>query len=343
MAPKTSPAQQFNTLQAVCSTYQVILCRYFKAPRLRSTVTLTAMDIFLNGQMLPPDRAAVRFDDAGIQHAVGLFETFQCFSGRVFRLAQHLERLKTSAIELGLVRDMNIDSLAQAVEQTIEHNQINRARLRLTITAGSLSMLKPESSDATQPVPTLLIVPSEPTNYDPPYFEKGITVLIAPAAANPMDPMAGHKTLSYWGRLRTLRQAASIGAGEAIWLNVSNHLACGAVSNVFLVKDGVLFTPIARGEEVEGALRAPVLPGITRTAVIEVAQAMNVEVRREMLSIDDMLEADEVFLTNSGWHVLPVNHVEKKEIGDGVAGELTTKLRAKIMELIATETGGAAG
>lgn len=297
------------------------------------------MDIFLNGQMLPPERAVLRFDDAGVQHAVGLFETFQCFNGRVFRLMPHLQRLKTSAIELGLVREMNLDALAQAVEQTIDHNQLDRARLRLTLTAGSLSLLKPEAGDAMQPVPTLLIVPSEPTTYDPTYFEKGITVLVAPAAANPMDPMAGHKTLSYWGRLRTLRQAASIGAGEAIWLNISNHLACGAVSNVFLVKDGVLFTPIARGEEVEGALRAPVLPGITRRVVIEIAESMNVEVRREMLSIDDMLEADEVFLTNSGWHILPVSRVEKKEIGEGLAGELTTKLRAKLMELIATETG----
>lgn len=284
----------------------------------------------------------MRFDDAGLQHAVGLFETFQCFNGRVFRLTQHLERLRTSAIELGLVREMNIDSLAQAVEQTISHNQLNCSRLRLTITAGSVSMLKPEQGNAAaQPVPTLLIVPSEPTQYDPAYFEKGITVLVAPAAANPMDPLAGHKTLSYWGRLRTLRQAASIGAGEAIWLNVSNHLASGAVSNIFLVRDGVLWTPIARGEEVEGALRAPVLPGVTRAAVIEIAESMNVEVRREMLSVEDMLESDEVFLTNSGWHILPVSHVEKKEIGEGVAGELTMTLRQKLMDLIATETQSA--
>lgn len=300
------------------------------------------MDLYLNGQMVSPDAAAIRVDDAGFQHAVGLFETFQAFNGQVFRLPQHLERLRDSAIQLGLVQDMDTNALAQAVAQTIEHNQIDRARMRLTMTAGSLSMLKkPEKPNETAqpPLPTLVITPTEPTAYDPAYFQEGVTVLIAPPAANPFDVLAGHKTLSYWQRLRTLRQAAAAGAGEAIWLNVSNHLASGAISNVFLVRDGVLFTPIARGEEKEGALPAPVLPGVTRAAVIEIAEHMNVEVRREMLSVEQMLEAEEVFLTNSGWQMLPVRQVEQKEIGEGKAGELTLALREKLVELIAQECG----
>jgi branched-subunit amino acid aminotransferase/4-amino-4-deoxychorismate lyase len=188
------------------------------------------------------------------------------------------------------------------------------------------------------PLPTLLIVPSEPTAYDPAYFETGITVLIAPAGANPFDPMAGHKTLNYWPRLRTLRQAASVGAGEAIWLNVSNHLASGAISNLFLVKDGSLFTPYARGEEVEQALPAPVLPGVTRTAVIELAEKQNLRVVKRMLTVEDLLDADEVFLTNSSWHILPVTSVEKQTIADGKAGAITKQLRQALLELIAEET-----
>ena len=297
------------------------------------------MDVFLNGQMLPTDQAVLRYDDAGVQHAVGLFETFQCFNGRVFRLQQHLDRLKTSAVQLGLVRDLDTATLAAAVEQTIEHNSLDRARLRLTVTAGSVSLLRPDAVQAaTPPLPTLMIVPSEPTTYDPAYFEQGITVLVAPPGANPFDQLAGHKTLSYWARLRTLRQAAATGAGEAIWLNISNHLAGGAISNVFLVRDGVLLTPIARGEEAQGALPAPVLPGVTRSVVIELAQTMNIEVRKQMLSIEDMLEADEVFLTNASWHVLPVSYVEQKEIGQGRAGELTLALRSRLLETIANET-----
>jgi branched-subunit amino acid aminotransferase/4-amino-4-deoxychorismate lyase len=294
------------------------------------------MDVFLNGKMIPEDQATVSIHDAGFQHAVGLFETMSAINGKVFRLQQHLDRLKLSAESLGLTPALETGPLSQAVQQTLAHNKLNEARVRMTLTAGAISMLK--GAQPAPPLPTLLIVPSEPTAYDPAYFETGITVLIAPAGASPFDPMAGHKTLNYWPRLRTLRQAASAGAGEAIWLNVTNHLASGAISNLFLVKDGTLFTPFARGEEVENALPAPVLPGVTRATVIELAQAMQIEVKKQMLSIDDLLGADEVFLTNSSWHILPVSHVEKNPIGIAKAGPMTTKLREAMLALIAKET-----
>ena len=170
------------------------------------------------------------------------------------------------------------------------------------------------------------------------HFADGITVLIHGPAASPFDDQAGHKTLNYWSRLRSLRRAASAGAGEAIWLNVTNHLASGAVSNLLLVKDGVLLTPFARGEEVPEALRAPVLPGVTRAAVIELAHAQNITVQRKMLTVQDLLEADEVMLVNSGWGVLPVTKVEQHAIGDGQVGAMTTSLREGLSDLIERET-----
>lgn len=295
------------------------------------------MHIFLNGQMLPPDQARIATDDAGFQHAVGLFETMHANHGKVFRLRQHLDRLCESARVLGLSRELNAPALAEAVNLTIRHNQLDRARLRLTVTPGSLSLLagSPQVDDAPG---TVLIQPSEPTVYDPRYFEEGVTVLVAQPGANPFDALAGHKTLAYWGRLRTLRQAATAGAGEAIWMNVSNHLAGGCISNVFIVKAGTLLTPIARGEEADKALPAPVLPGVTRAAVIELAEGLGVEVKKQMVSIDDLLEADEVFLTNSSWQVLPVTKVERATIGVGTAGELTRQLRGDLLDLIEKET-----
>ena len=295
------------------------------------------MDLFLNGKMLPPDQASLPVDDAGLQHAVGLFETMSAHHGKVFRQTEHLNRLAESARQLGLSPSLDTQALAQAVEQTIAHNKIDQARIRLTITAGSLSMLS-GGSPPKAPAGTVLIQPTEPTVYDPQYFEKGVTVLVAPPGANPFDPLAGHKTLSYWARLRTLRQAASAGAGEAIWLNVSNHLASGSISNIFLVKEGELLTPIARGEEADKALPAPVLPGITRAAVIELAEKLGVTVHKRMLSIEDLLGVDEVFLTNSSWRILPVSTVEKSPIGNGQAGDLTKRLREDLLNLIEQET-----
>ncbi len=301
------------------------------------------MDIYLNGTFHAPDDAAIGVEDAGFQHGVGLFETFQAHHGRVFRLDQHLARLARSAAELGLAAELNPAPLADAVAETIRHNQIDRARIRLTLTAGTLSMLKTDNASAPGEVQakarqTIAIVSAPPTRYDPAYFERGVTVVIHGPAANPFDESAGHKTLNYWNRLRALRRAAAVGAAESIWLNVSNHLASGCVSNLLLVKGGVILTPFAHGEEVEGALPAPVLPGVTRAAVIELAERAGIEVRRKMLSIDDLLEADEVMLTNAGWYVLPVSAVDKHTVGSGGVGELTAKLRSDLLGLIENET-----
>ncbi len=303
------------------------------------------MDIYLNGTFHAPDDARIRVEDAGFQHAVGLFETFQAYAGRAFRLDDHLARLAASARQLGLAADLKTGPLADAVFQTIEHNRIDRARIRLTLSAGTLSMLKtgPDGQPQPQARQTVAIVPQPPTQYDPGYFERGVTVRVHGPAANPFDETAGHKTLNYWARLKALRHAATLGAAEAIWLNVTNHLASGCVSNLLLVKDGVLLTPFARGEEVEGALPAPVLPGITRGVVLQLAQAQGIDVKRRMLGIDDLLGADEVMLTNSGWGILPVTAVERTTLGDGSVGGLTQQLRQGWLDAIASETGSAVG
>lgn len=296
------------------------------------------MKIYLNGQIVPAENAQVSVEDAGLQHAVGLFETMSAHHGRVFRLGDHLARLKRSAAELGLAAEMDTAPLADAVHQALQANDLQDARLRLTVTAGTLSMLRQEDGQAMKVRQTVAVVPSPPTVFDPAYFERGVTVSVYGQGANPFDVTAGHKTLSYWPRLRSLRQAAALGCSETLWLNVTNHLASGAVSNVFLVKDGRLLTPISHGEEAEEALPAPVLPGTTRGVVIEQAQRLGIETERRMLSVEELLNADEVFLTNANWRVLPVTAVEKKPIGEGKPGPVTAQLRQAVMDTIEAET-----
>ena len=293
------------------------------------------MDVYLDGQMVDYHEARVGHDDAGFQHAVGLFETMNAQNGRVFRAEAHLQRLAESAKELGLERHLDTDKLRRAVQQTLSHNRLSSARVRLTITGGQISLLRPDHQSHT---PTSLVVATEPIQYDPAYFEQGITVQIGPAMANPFDPLAGHKTVAYWSRLRLLRQAAMVDAGEAIVLNVTNHLASGAISNLFLVKDSALWTPYARGEEVRGALAAPVRAGITRAAILELADDHNLTVTKKMLSLEDLFNADEVFLTNSSWQILPVTRVEKQAIQNGKVGPITRSMRTALLDLIDRET-----
>ncbi len=301
------------------------------------------MDVYLNGAMLPEAEAQVHVQDAGIQHGVGLFETIAVRNGRAFRPALHVQRLIHSARELGLGRPVDAEHLLDAIRTTIAHNAVREARLRLTVTGGQISLLSRNDEagddDGTPPVePTVFAVATPPTVYDSRYFEQGIMVTVAPQAVNGFDPVSGHKTLAYWSRLLRLRQAAQAGAGEVIHLSNTNHLASGAISNLLLVKDGALLTPWARGEEEQGALPAAVLPGITRQTVIEIAERKKIPVHRRTMSIDDLLEADEVMLTNASWHILPVTRVEKKTIADGRVGPMTTMLREALLELIAHET-----
>lgn len=297
------------------------------------------MKTYLNGQILDESQAHISTQDAGFQHAVGLFETMFAHNSRVFRLDRHLARIKQSAAELGLSADMDTAPLADAVNQTLAENKLEQARLRLTVTAGTLSMLR--SSDGEQAMQirqTVCVQAQEPTAFAPGYFDQGVRVRLYGQGANPFDVTAGHKTLNYWARLRSLRQAAAGDCAEAIWLSVTNHLASGAVSNLFLVKDDELLTPIARGEEKPEALPAPVLPGITREAVIEAAEVQGITVKKQMLTVEDLLEADEVFLTNSNWKVLPVVAVEQKDIADGKVGPITQLLRKAVLAMVDSET-----
>lgn len=302
------------------------------------------MHLWLNGQFIERDDAMVSVFDAGFQHGVGLFETMLARNGRVFRAESHMRRLAHSAKELLLSDRLRIEPLIEAVSLSVNRNELVDARVRLTITGGNLSTQPSGGASggraAEKPKidPTILIVAQPPTQYPKAFFEKGVMVMIADGRENPLHPMAGHKTLNYWPRIRALQIAAARRAGEALWFTVSNHLANGCVSNIFLVKNGVLLTPIAHGEEESGAIAAPVLPGITRAAIIELAEAMAIEIKRQLLDINNLLTADEVFLTNSSWGVLPVVAVEQEQIAGASPGPVARRLRQAWLDLVEDET-----
>lgn len=352
--------------------------------------------VFLNGRFLSRDEAFVSAFDAGFQHGVGLFETMTAVVGqvatspggqadksdaevealqrvRVIHLPEHMRRLAESARALGLSDALRTAALEEAVSRTAARASMEMPdqahfRVRLTITGGDLNMLGRgggggASGGAQQP--TVLIVAQPATQYPREMFERGVAVSIADLKANPLNPFEGHKTLSYWPRLRELQLAATRGAAEALVFQVSNHLAGGCVSNAFLVKKGVLITPLARGEEAgtdaaqreqdeainfgsgeaapqsptssdpRKALPSPVLPGITRKWVMDWADSELIDVERRMVTIADVLDADEVLLTNSSWGVLPVVRVEREAIGDAVVGDVGRRLVQAWAELVA--------
>ncbi|MEN8127174.1 MAG: aminotransferase class IV [Planctomycetota bacterium] len=269
--------------------------------------------VFLNGEIIKAAAADVAITDSSYLYGIGLFETMRAVDGTVFRLADHLARLNASAEQLAIANSYSDEQITQAVDEVLTANRLSDARMRLQVSNGAVK------SDGTTTT-NLLVTATEFTPYPAEYYEKGVRVALTDFRQNSADPFCGHKTTCYGPRLTALKQAHEKLATEALWFTTENFLAEGSISNVFLVKDGQLYTP---------PVQTPVLPGIARKTVIEIAEAENIPCHEQPLQVGDLLGADEVFLTNVIMEVLPVTSVEAHTVAEGKPGVITKKISEK--------------
>ncbi len=289
--------------------------------------------VWLNGLFVPPEEARIPLFDAAVQHGVGLFETMRAEHGRIFRAEAHLRRLQESARMLGLDPALSAPALARAAQLTVERSGIASARVRLTMTGGSLNLLAKQQRTPAHLTIAIAVQPLAP--FAEAAYVLGIRAQVAEPRLSPADPFAGHKTINYWPRLAVLQQTAASGGDEALWFTTGGRLVGASVGNAFVVRDGTLVTPPARRDgEVQ-----PTLPGITRAAVLEIAAREGLDASEAPILMADLLAADEVFLTNSMWGVLPVSRLEDRPIGAGAPGPVTQRMRTQLTELIEAETG----
>jgi branched-chain amino acid aminotransferase len=281
--------------------------------------------VSLNGKLMPAEEAKISVFDSGLMQGIGLFETMRTYNGKIFRLERHLERLIQSARTLGWVNPPETAVLEDNVEQVLSATAQADVRVRLTVTTGTL---RPNERDV--PELTVIVAATPGAQYPLEYYRKGVTVLVSDYRQGPADPTAGHKTISYFARLASLREAHTKGAFEALWLTYDNRLAEGAISSIFLVRDEQLLTP---------PLDTPVLPGITRAAVLELAAGLRIPVQERALTMADLLAADEAFLTNSLMELMPVVRVEREPIGSEKPGDVTARLFGAYGDLIESECG----
>ena len=282
------------------------------------------VSVFLNDKLVDMEQAGISVTDSGFLYGAGLFETMRSRNEVVFRLQDHLNRLLLSAAALSIGHSYDKPYLERAIGEVLAANQLRDARLRLTLTSGPLA----ESEE--QRKATLLITATEFQPYPADYYRTGVLVVLCPFRQNATDPTCGHKTTSYYPRLLALNLAHQRKAAEALWFTSENHLAEGCVSNVFLVKESVLYTPSAQ---------TPVLPGIARKAVLQLAQQQAIDAVEKDLTISDLLDAEEVFLTNVIMEVLPVMQVEKHLVGGGKVGPVTQRLQESLRQTIEQECG----
>lgn len=284
--------------------------------------------MYVAGRLVPAAEATVSANDAGLLFGAGLFETLRVYGGRPFRLPAHLARLRASGLALRIFVEESDERIAEILAELIRANGLIDARVRLTATRGPLTE---ELADDEAPRATLL-ASAGPAIYPPGYHEQGVTVVVSDIRLSPSDPMLFHKSTGYMRNLLALREAHRARAAEALLFNTRNRLASAATANVFVVIGGRLLTPPVE----DGALA-----GITRASVLELAAAEGIPAAQQSLTVDDLLEADEVFLTNSVAEVLPVVQFEQHEVGDRKPGPVTRRLAAAYRDLVARETGAA--
>jgi branched-chain amino acid aminotransferase len=274
--------------------------------------------VFLNGEIIDAADAKLSIFDSGFLYGSGLFETMRATDGKVFRIDDHIGRMFASAEELGITIGGDKKYIYDAVYNTLDANELKFARIRLTVSNGPMG---PDEESK----PTVLVTATEFQAYPAEYYTKGVRVVLTDYRQNPADPLCGHKSTCYSARLIALKDAQKKQATEAIWFTTDNKLAEGCVSSVFIVKDGKVFTP---------PLTTPVLDGVARKTVLELAKEQDIETEEKELFINDLLEADEVFITNVIMLMLPVTTVEAHIIGSGKPGEITGQLLKKFRECV---------
>ncbi|RKY10667.1 MAG: hypothetical protein DRP65_06250 [Planctomycetota bacterium] len=275
--------------------------------------------VFLNDKIVEDAEAHISVSDSGFLYGMGLFETMRCTGGRVFALDDHLDRLFNSAKELSINNPYETEYIKDAIRQTLNANNLADARLRLTLTNGPMATGGDSKS-------TLLITATQFEPYPDEYYKNGVRVVLTDFRQNTQDPITRHKTTNYFSRLLALDSAHKKKAAEALWFTTESNLAEGCVSNVFIVKDSVLYTP---------TLDTPVLPGVMRKTVCQIALAESTNLIEKDLTIKDLLAADEVFLTNVIMLILPVVAVEAHMVGDGKVGAVTKRFAKRVNEILA--------
>jgi len=275
--------------------------------------------VFLNDRLVDIDKACISVTDSGFLYGAGLFETMRSCNGVVFALADHLDRLFLSSSSLSINNPYDREYITGAIYKVLRANKLTDARLRLTLTNG------PMAASEQQRKPTLLITATKFRSYPPEYYKKGVLVVLCPFRQNPSEPTCGHKTTSYFSRMIALNLAHQKRAAEALWFTVDHRLAEGCISNVFLVKDSVLYTP---------PIETPVLAGVARKTVCQIALRDSISLTEKDLAIDDVLGAEEIFLTNVIMQVMPIIQVEKHTVGDGKVGPVTKRLQKSFDELV---------
>ena len=278
--------------------------------------------VYINGKLLPKEQATVSVFDHGLLYGDGVFEGIRVYSGKVFLLKDHIDRLYESARAIRLEIPMPKSDMTAAVVSTVDANGIKDGYVRLVITrgAGTLGLDPRKTSD-----PQVIIIADTISLYPPEMYAQGLKLITASTIRNhPQALSARIKSLNYLNNIMAKIEGTDAGCVEALMLNHKGEVAECTGDNIFIVSRGVLKTP---------SVDAGILEGVTRNAVIRLAKEAGVPVEETTLTRHDLYIADECFLTGTAAEVIPAVSLDGRQIGDGKPGPITKELLARFLRL----------
>ena len=275
------------------------------------------LQVYIDGVFYPKSQAKVSVYDHGLLYGDGVFEGIRAYNGIVFKLKEHIRRLYRSAHALMLKIPSSEDEMTQAVVETLRKNSLRDAYIRLIVTRGEGDLgLDPRKC----PKPSVIIITDTISIMSSEAKEKGISTVISWIRRHPVDTTTHEiKSLNYLNSVLAKMEATAYGADEAIGLDKNGIVAEGVGENLFVVKDGKLFTPPSS----TGALA-----GITAKLATEFAKNLGFSVTEANITPFQLFTADELFFTGTAAEVVPIREVNRRQIGNGKPGPVTKKLMA---------------
>lgn len=261
--------------------------------------------------------------DQGFLFGASVYETVRTYGGRPFQLARHIKRLRESAAALEIAIEVDDDELIARVHGTLEEAGNPESQIRIIASAGT-GVMDYRRGSASKP--TLAVIVRPLPDYPEELYRDGATAVfvdIKRAAPGNLSPRI--KSSNLLNNLMALRRAQAKGAYEALMSNGRGEVTEGSMSNVFVVKGGTILTP---------PLDAGILEGITREILLAAASDHELPLREETLLPEDVLHADEVFITASARQVVPIVRVDDVTIGEGKPGPMTNKLMLLYQEKV---------
>jgi len=281
---------------------------------------------WMNGRMVPAESASISVFDHGLLYGDGIFEGIRFYNGAPFRLEEHLRRLEFSARAIALTIPYDRETISFAVRKTVAAFGEPDGYIRLVVTRGDGKLgIDPRSC----PRPNLFVVADQLAMVPQEVREQGARLIIAATrrlGPDGLDPRV--KSLNYLNHILARIEANQVGADEAVLLNQAGYVTEGTAENIFVARDGVLFTPPVT----DGALE-----GVTRGAVIELAEKLDIPCAEQTLAPYDLFTADECFLAGTGAELIPVREIGGRPL-NSAERPIFEILRKAFVELVEEET-----